>query len=125
MIATTSEDFWKINIKKKICFQGNNTKDCQYIAFYRTSPIQSITHIGKVKYSEKNVLSSEVLEGFPDVINLAKQRGWYESKIKVYHLESVEELLQPIKKGKYSPPQVLMFKPLIKMLTAKTMEDLK
>lgn len=125
MIVTTSDDFWKVCYEKKIAMETNGTRDAQYVAFYRTAPIKAITHIGKVKYTEKNVLASDSVSGSSELIKIAKEKGWYNTRHKEYHLESIEELPKPIPKGKYNPPQVLTFKPLIKVLTAKTMEDLK
>lgn len=125
LIASTSKEFWDCNKAKTIAFQGNSSKDVQYVAFYRTSPISAITHIGKVKYTEKNVPAKETVSGFPDLAKIAKRRKWYDSRHKVYHLESIEELPNPIKKGKSGPVRVKWVKPLIKLMTARTISDLK
>ncbi len=125
LIASTRPEFWDCCRAKSIVFQSRTARDAQYVAFYRTKPVSAITHIGKVKYTENNVPPKETLKGFPKVARIARQKSWYNRPHKVYHLESIKELPYPIKKGKGGSVRVTWYKPIVRLMSALTLDDLQ
>jgi len=126
LINSTDSDWWEFTKKKKIACQSNNTPDAHYVAFYRTSPVSAITHFGEVEYTEKNVMPRDIYKGFSEILKKGGDRGWFNEPCKVYHLKELIELPRPIVKAKHEGPiRDKAFKPLIKLLEARTLGDLK
>lgn len=127
MIWSTNPDWWELSIKKKIICQDNNeAPDVQYIAFYRTAPISAITHIAKVKYTEKNVAAIDAIKKVPRLMEKAEKGKWTNEPLKIYHLEELIELPFPIRKGKGKKGVIrsYCFKTFAQLLNARKLEDL-
>lgn len=126
MINATDKDWWDFTVKKRIACQYNNTPDAQYVAFYRSAPINAITHIAKVGFTLKNVPARESYSGFPKIIQKGTERGWIDGLHKEYHLEELIELPRPIQKEKGSRVVVRnkWFTTITELLKAKTLTDL-
>lgn len=126
MINVTDPNFWELTLKMNIACQSNDTPDAQYVAFYRSDPINAITHIAKVKYTEKNVSSRETFNKFPKILDKGQKRGWLDAPLKVYYLEELVELPFPIKKMKGDRAVVRnkWFKTFAQLLDARTLRDL-
>lgn len=124
MIQPLNPAGWELTEKKKIVLSDNNSPDVQYIAFYRTAPISAITHIAKVKYTEKNVSAIEVLKIFPSerLKQKAENGKWGNKPTKIYYLEELIELPFPIKKvkGERVAVQGKWFKTFAQFLSART-----
>lgn len=125
LIASTDPDFWEVTLNTNTAFQENNCPDAQYYAFYRTSPDKAITHIAKVKYTERNVPVKETYKNFPEILKRAKKEGWIDNVHKVYHLEELIKLPLPIEKGKSPPVRAHWFKTLAQVFKARYLGDLK
>lgn len=123
LIASTKPDYWKVTLKTNTGFQDNNCPDAQYYAFYRTSPDKAITHIAKVKYTERNVPIKETYRKFPDILKRAKKKGTINEVHKVYHLEELVELPLPIRKGKGQPVRAHWFKTVAWLFKARYLSD--
>lgn len=126
MIQSTTADWWELVKKEKIACQDNNAPNVMYIAFYRTSPYNAITHIARVKSTEKNIPAIETYRKYPKIIKKGKERGWINKPHKIYHLDEIVELPFHIKKmKKESGVRNKWFKNLAQLMSARTLSDLK
>lgn len=127
LINSTDADWWEHVKKTRTVCNYNNIPDAQYVAIYRTSPISAITHIAKVKYTEKNVLPRETYKKFPRILKKGKDRGWLDMPHKVFHIDELIELPRHIakEKGDRGVIRNIWFKTLPEILKAKTLSDLK
>lgn len=124
LIASTDPEHWEVTLKTNTSFQNNNCPDAQYYAFYRTDPVKAITHIAKVKYTERNVPIKETYRKFPKILKRAKEKGYINEVHKVYHLEELIELPLPIRKGKSQPVRAHWFKTLAWLFKARDLSGL-
>ena len=124
LIASTGRESWEVTRKTNTGHQANNCPDAQYYAFYRTYPVKAITHIAKVKYTERNVPIKETYRKFPKLLKRAKKKGLINKVHKVYHLEELIELALPIKTGKGRPVRAHWFKTLAQLFKARYLSDL-
>jgi hypothetical protein len=92
IIPITPQSFEFVK-KNKIYFHpsGYNRKGGRYIAFYVSQPISAITHIAKVS----NIITEDNPTKLLNGINFEKKI----KSIKVYYLEKIKKLSNPIKKG--------------------------
>jgi hypothetical protein len=126
MVQSTTPEWWELAIKEKVACQSDDTPDAQYVAFYRTSPDNAITHIAKVRYTERNVIARETYKKYPKIIRIGEKRGWINHPHKIYHLEELVKLPRPIKKAKGEKGAVRnkWFKTFAQLSSARTLKDL-
>ena len=125
LIASTDRESWKVALRTNKGHQANNCPDAQYYAFYRTSPDKAITHIAKVKYTERNVPIKDTYRKFPEMLKRAKKKGTINKVHKVYYLEELIELPLPIRKGKGQPVRAHWFKTVAWLFKTRDLSDLK
>lgn len=127
LIITTRPEWWELAEKSRIACHENPTPDVQFVAFYRTDPINAITHIAKVIFTEKNIISRETYEKFrcPKIIKIGTEKGWIDEPHKEYHLDKLIELPIPIKRSHGEPGiRTKKFTTISKILAARKLSDL-
>lgn len=97
-------------------YSGRDKGD--YIAFYRTKPVQKITHYAKIEEiaegdSEK-LTAKDKLKMFPDMSATAR----------IFYLEELEELTEPVEKGNHTAVQGFWYRELSELKKAKTLSEI-
>jgi len=101
------------------CPTRYGTADVEYIAFYRVSPISTITHIARVSKTRDKVQFDEIYGS--EGVTIRK----YGEVVKVYYLERIEELPRPIVKGRAAPIRHFRYATLDEIMKAKELRDLR
>ena len=121
LIVSTNSDWLRLTEKEHKAIQDNSCQNAQFIAFYQTRPVGAITHIAKVKWTEKNILRNEVLQDYPKLREDQEKKG--NKLCKVYHIEELVPLLHPIPSTRIGVRD-RMYTTVPELLKAKTLEDL-
>ena len=123
LVISVNDDFFPIHMKKKAIWKsmgGSPPDDCQFIAIYRTTPTQAITHFGEVYKIAEWVPCVDIYKGS----KFEKEaKDWGHDK--VFYCKRFVKLPNAIPLGKKSNRvRNFFYSEVDKLIKAKTTDDL-